>query len=248
MNVRPLDQERIAEDPPQPGQRRAHGRLADPQPGGRLGHVALDDQRIERDQQIQVHLVTFHISMLVIVNIANLTLVDVGPRPSVDEVRTARGDHHVQFIDTRNQTHCGGRRDGSQPLRWSLIARYAIGLRLYTPGFTPSQQPADLNIGIVLAASAVGSALGIGALALIQRTARPRRTWVITAAIVLLASLSAPFAGHGITIGNELALVCMHLAVGAVLIPALAAGPRTRCPSCDTRWPLRPLGPDHPSS
>ena len=105
-----------------------------------------------------------------------------------------------------------------------LIARYAIGLRLHTPGFTPSQQPADLNIGIVLAASAVGLALGIGALALIQRTARrPRRTWVITAAIVLLASLSAPFAGHGITIGNELALACMHLAVGAVLIPALAA-------------------------
>jgi len=105
-----------------------------------------------------------------------------------------------------------------------LIARYAIGLHLHTPGFTPSQQPADLNIALVLVSATVASALGIAALALIQRTARrPRRTWVITAAIVLLASLSAPFAGHGITIGNELALVCMHLAVGAVLIPALAA-------------------------
>jgi hypothetical protein len=105
-----------------------------------------------------------------------------------------------------------------------LIARYGVGLRLHTPGFTASQPPTDLSIGLVLIASAVGSALGIGALTLIERTARrPRRAWVITAVIAGLASLSAPFAGHGISFGNELALACMHLAVGAVLIPVLAA-------------------------
>lgn len=51
---------------------------------------------------------------------------------------------------------------------------------------------------------------------------RPRRAWLITAPVVLVMSLSAPLSGHGVTSSDRLALICMHLAVGAALIPLYA--------------------------
>jgi len=58
---------------------------------------------------------------------------------------------------------------------------------------------------------------------LIERvTRRPRRAWITTGLLLTVVSLSAPLSGHGITATERLALVCMHLAVAAVLIPVFA--------------------------
>jgi hypothetical protein len=104
-----------------------------------------------------------------------------------------------------------------------LIARYAAGMHLHTPGFGSAQRPASLAPGFVAALAAVASLLAWAALALIERTARrPRRAWIITGIAVLAVSLSAPLSGHGLTGTGRVALVCMHLAVGAVLIPVFA--------------------------
>jgi len=104
-----------------------------------------------------------------------------------------------------------------------LIARYAAGMHLHTPGFGSAQRPASLAPGFVAVLAAVASLLAWAALALIERTSRrPRRAWIITGIAVLAVSLSAPLSGHGLTGTGRVALVCMHLAVGAVLIPAFA--------------------------
>jgi hypothetical protein len=50
-----------------------------------------------------------------------------------------------------------------------------------------------------------------------------RATWVIIATAATVVSLSMPFPGHGVTVTERVALALMHLAVAAVLIPALAA-------------------------
>lgn len=104
-----------------------------------------------------------------------------------------------------------------------LVVRYGAGLHPHTPGFGPAQRPASLAPGFVAVLSAAASLLAWAALTLIERTARgPRRVWVITGLITLAVSLSAPLSGHGVTGTDRLALICMHLAVGAVLVPVFA--------------------------
>jgi hypothetical protein len=104
-----------------------------------------------------------------------------------------------------------------------LIARYAAGMHLHTPGIGSAQRPASLASGFVAVLAAMASLLAWAALALIERTARrPRRAWIITGIAVLAVSLSAPLSGHGLIGTGRVALVCMHLAVGAVLIPVFA--------------------------
>jgi uncharacterized protein DUF6069 len=104
-----------------------------------------------------------------------------------------------------------------------LVARYGAGMHLHTPGFGSSQRPASLAPGFVAVVAAAASSLAWAALALVERTARrPRRGWIITGIAVLAVSLSAPLSGHGLTGTGRLALVCMHLTVGAVLIPVFA--------------------------
>jgi hypothetical protein len=59
-------------------------------------------------------------------------------------------------------------------------------------------------------------------------------------------SLSAPLSGHGLTGTGQLALICMHLAVGAVLIPVFALStPRWR--SADDDPAKAGAGPKCPS-
>lgn len=103
-----------------------------------------------------------------------------------------------------------------------LIARYGAGIPLRTPAFSATQVPSSLNFGFVIITSLIAAALGWGLLAVLERTAnRPRRVWTITAAVVLLLSLSMPLSGHGISSTNKFSLLCMHLAVGIVLIVLL---------------------------
>jgi len=104
-----------------------------------------------------------------------------------------------------------------------LAARYGAGLHPHTPGFGWAQRPAALPPGIAAVLSAAASLLAWAALTLIERTARhPRRVRVITGLIALAVLLSAPLSGYGVTGTDRLALICMHLAVGAVLVPAYA--------------------------
>jgi hypothetical protein len=117
-----------------------------------------------------------------------------------------------------------------------LIARFGFGLQVRTPGFAPGQHPMNLGVALVLIASAVAGAAAWAAVEVIERTAsRPRRAWV---AVALVVSLSGPLAGHGVTMSSRLALVCMHLAVAAVLIPAFALTIGRRSPA--DRAPIAP--------
>lgn len=109
---------------------------------------------------------------------------------------------------------------------WGLTR--AAGLDVATPqmGDTPAAGLAPLQ---VLAASAVAALAGWGLLAVLERwTARAHAVWVATAVVVLALSLGGPLSGEGITALDRAALVAMHLAVAAVLVPGLPrAGRRT---------------------
>jgi Family of unknown function (DUF6069) len=105
-----------------------------------------------------------------------------------------------------------------------LAARYGAGLHPYTPGFSPAQRPASLAPGSAAVLAAGASLLAWAALTLIERIARrPRRVWVTTGLITLAVSLPAPLSGHGVTGTDRLTLICMHLAVTAVLVPVFAS-------------------------
>jgi phosphotransferase system glucose/maltose/N-acetylglucosamine-specific IIC component len=105
-----------------------------------------------------------------------------------------------------------------------LVARYGAGLHPYAPGFSSAQRPASLAPGFVAILAAAASLLAWAALTLIERIARrPRRVWVISGFITLAVSLSAPLSGHGVTGTDRLTLICMHLAVAAVLVPIFAS-------------------------
>jgi hypothetical protein len=51
---------------------------------------------------------------------------------------------------------------------------------------------------------------------------------LVVSTTVLILSLGAPLSGEGIDTANKLALVSMHLAAGAVLIPLLYRTARLR--------------------
>jgi hypothetical protein len=69
-------------------------------------------------------------------------------------------------------------------------------------------------------ASAVVGFLGWGVLTMLERTRRPRSTWIVLASVVLLLSFGGPLSAVGT--GAVVALLCLHVAVGAVLIVGLA--------------------------
>lgn len=87
--------------------------------------------------------------------------------------------------------------------------------------------------GSVTPATVVGTALGSclcgwALLAILERrSVRARSVWTATASSVLIASLVDPLSAHAGT-GGTVSLVCMHLAVAAVLIPGLLSTTRSR--------------------
>jgi Family of unknown function (DUF6069) len=119
-----------------------------------------------------------------------------------------------------------------------LVARYGAGMRLHTPGFGSAQRPAILAAGFVAITSAAASLAAWAVLKLIERTARrPRRAWTVTGLAALIVSLTAPLSGHGVTSTDRLTLICMHLAVCAVLIPVFELSIRPRRRSADDLSP-----------
>ncbi|MBE1536079.1 DUF6069 family protein [Actinomadura algeriensis] len=74
---------------------------------------------------------------------------------------------------------------------------------------------------MVAASSLLAGLLGWALLAVLERTVqRPRRVWTIVALIVLALSLAGP-PGAAEGAGSLLVLIVLHLAVAAVLVPAL---------------------------
>ncbi len=81
--------------------------------------------------------------------------------------------------------------------------------------------PVSVGVDFVIGASLIGSLLGWGLLAVLERrTGRARTIWTVGAVAVLLVSLSLPLSA-GTTASAKVALAMMHVAVAAVLIPAL---------------------------
>jgi hypothetical protein len=131
--------------------------------------------------------------------------------------RLRRGDRVVAVIATV-----------IAPVLVWLIATVGFGQQLYQPGFGGSA-PQELSIWLVAAVAGIAALAGAGVLALIERiNRRPAQVWLVVSTAVLILSLGGPLSGEGIDTANKLALVSMHLAAGAVLIPILYRSARLR--------------------
>ena len=109
-----------------------------------------------------------------------------------------------------------------------LIATLGFGQHLYQPGFGGTASR-ELSIWSVAAVAGIAGLAGTGVLALIERISRrPARVWLVVSTTLLIFSLGGPLSGEGIDAANKLALVFMHLAAGAVLIPLLYRSARLR--------------------
>jgi hypothetical protein len=102
-------------------------------------------------------------------------------------------------------------------LVWLVARLLDIELRV-----DPSNgDPMEVNLGLVIGFTLAVSLLGWAALALLERlTGRARTIWTVLAVVVLLLSFAAPLSANAET-STKVMLSLMHVAVGAVLIPAL---------------------------
>jgi hypothetical protein len=99
------------------------------------------------------------------------------------------------------------------------VAVPLLGLHLIIRFGTGS--PQSIGLDFVVGASLIASLAGWGLLAMLERrTPHARLIWTIAALAVLLVSLSLPLSA-GTTASTRAALAAMHVAVAAVLIPAL---------------------------
>jgi hypothetical protein len=103
---------------------------------------------------------------------------------------------------------------------WAL-AELALGVEVRSPAFggQASQEIGGANVAVT---ALLASLAGWGLLALLERfTARARGVWTLVAALVLLASFATPLSGEGIPTATRAALLAMHAAVAAVLVPVM---------------------------
>ena len=107
------------------------------------------------------------------------------------------------------------------PLAVWVVSEGLFGIDLRSPA-SSNGPPADIGWAPVLMAGVVVSAAGWGLLALLERfISHARAVWAAVAGLVLIVSFSGPLSGSGITAGNRISLILMHLAVAAVLLPFL---------------------------
>nr|BFF25472.1 hypothetical protein GCM10025732_34370 [Glycomyces mayteni] len=88
---------------------------------------------------------------------------------------------------------------------------------------TVPQGDADLHVGpgLVAAAALIAGFAGWGLLAVLERAAaRGARIWTVVAVAFLALSLLGPLGAAGAA--AVVSLLCMHLAVGAVVITGMA--------------------------
>jgi hypothetical protein len=85
-----------------------------------------------------------------------------------------------------------------------------------------------VGLRAVIVTALIAGLVGWALLAVLERFGRrPRPTWTVIAVVVLALSLAGPLA-EGVDAATKLVLACMHLAVGAVLIPTLLRMARRR--------------------
>lgn len=102
---------------------------------------------------------------------------------------------------------------------WSVAELAGMHLRQPTTGTGPAMA---LNVGFVIAVSAIASGAGWALLALLEHfTSRARAIWTTVAVVFLVLSLGGPFSGHGVSTGNRLLLGLIHVVVGAIVIIGL---------------------------
>ena len=119
-----------------------------------------------------------------------------------------------------------------------LVARYVGGVHLHSPGFSTMQHPAGVPAGFAVAIALVAALAGWGLVeALERRTAHPRRTWLITAPVVLLVSLGGPLSGHGVSAGGppRAGPPAPHSRCRCSLPPSAAPSPPTANPPSPTQ-------------
>lgn len=150
--------------------------------------------------------------------------------------------HARQALQRRTLPHTSSRRQsrmtavggavGAALAVW-VLAEGALGIDLQQPAFETAQKTQDIGPALVAVTSAFGALAGWALLAGLERlTARARGAWTAIAVLTLVGSLGAPLSGTGISDENRLMLVLMHVAVAAVVIPALyrTSPSRTRRP------------------
>ncbi|MGC4748120.1 DUF6069 family protein [Micromonospora sp. DT201] len=97
-----------------------------------------------------------------------------------------------------------------------------LGHRFAVTGRPAGQETLDIGLAPVVVIALLASLAGWAMLALLERLL-PRtaqRIWTITALAVLLISF-APLVAPGMDSATRLALAALHVAVAAVLIPAM---------------------------
>lgn len=103
------------------------------------------------------------------------------------------------------------------------VLGWVVAVPLLDVDLAVSQGGTEQVIGVaqVAGAALVASLLGWASLAVVERRSRrPRQLWTSLALVVLVVSLGAPLSS-GATTGARLGLAALHLAVAAVLVPAL---------------------------
>ncbi|MEU8522493.1 DUF6069 family protein [Streptomyces sp. NBC_01216] len=103
-----------------------------------------------------------------------------------------------------------------------LLAHSALDIDLRIPDGPGTTTSSPLYLPAVVIGSGVVALLGWGLLSLLEKftAGRARTVWTVVALVVLALSLFAPLFGAGLTTGNKITLVLLHLTVGAILVPA----------------------------
>jgi uncharacterized protein DUF6069 len=113
-------------------------------------------------------------------------------------------------------------------IRWLTVAAAVIGAALVWLIAVPAAgvelvatpvggKPMHVTVAAVLGSSLLAGLAGLWLLKVLEgRSANGLRNWTIVAAVVLVGSLVSPLGGE--STGAKVALIAMHLAVGAVLI------------------------------
>lgn len=110
-----------------------------------------------------------------------------------------------------------------------LLADRVFGIHVQAPAGNGYPRPADIGPGTVGVAAGVLSLLGWGLLAVLERfTLRARGIWLALSLLALVASLGMPLSGSGVRPSDRAALVLMHVAVAAIVIPVLYRTSRPR--------------------
>lgn len=107
----------------------------------------------------------------------------------------------------------------------AAVAAWVLETRVADIELVVTQGGATMAVGVVsVAVSALVVALAAAGVARLVRrhAARPRRAWLVTGTMVLVLSLTGPFA-QATTTGAALALALLHVVVAAAVVPLLAA-------------------------